>query len=270
MKILIKWVLHLFNWDTFKSEKTTENKVTGLLAEKDDERDHIVGVPTAEQIINRPIKYRIPESTIVRNQRNLNSCASFSACDCVETETLNNNPAQHVTLSRLFHYYVARKEVNKTFPKDGGMTIRDSLKTMHQVGNALEYAYPYDVTKVNDVPPWGAWVLTNILKIKEYKRLLNLEQIKLAVSKNKPTNAGITIYRNYYDLNKENNVYVPNKRMSNFGGHAQMVVGYDDEKQLIELKNSWGGQWGKNGYCFMTYEDFEKESSMYQWWVCEI
>ena len=73
-----------------------------------------------------------------------------------------------------------------------------------------------------------------------------------------------------YDLDKDNHIYVPNKRTTNFFGHAQMVVGYDDEKQLFKLKNSWGGQWGKNGYCYMTYKDFEKESSMYQWWVCEI
>lgn len=42
-------------------------------------------------------------------------------------------------------------------------------------------------------------------------------------------------------------------------GHAVVVTGYDDEKYggSFEILNSWGKEWGKNGYCWIKYKDFE-------------
>ncbi len=42
------------------------------------------------------------------------------------------------------------------------------------------------------------------------------------------------------------------------GGHAMVVVGYDDAKQAFRLMNSWGSQWGDNGFCWVDYEHFRK------------
>ncbi len=37
------------------------------------------------------------------------------------------------------------------------------------------------------------------------------------------------------------------------GGHAVMCVGYDDQAQQFTIRNSWGTQWGQNGYFKMPY-----------------
>ena len=44
------------------------------------------------------------------------------------------------------------------------------------------------------------------------------------------------------------------------GGHAMCVVGYDDNKYggAFEIQNSWGTNWGDNGYIWVTYEDFSR------------
>ncbi len=42
------------------------------------------------------------------------------------------------------------------------------------------------------------------------------------------------------------------------GGHAMVVVGYDDAKNAFRLMNSWGSQWADNGFCWVDYEHFRK------------
>jgi len=45
-----------------------------------------------------------------------------------------------------------------------------------------------------------------------------------------------------------------------YGGHAMCVVGYDDNMYggAFEIQNSWGTDWGNEGYIWITYEDFAK------------
>ncbi len=38
------------------------------------------------------------------------------------------------------------------------------------------------------------------------------------------------------------------------GGHAVLMVGYDDSKHCWLVRNSWGEQWGEEGYFWMPYE----------------
>jgi len=47
--------------------------------------------------------------------------------------------------------------------------------------------------------------------------------------------------------------------MKGFGGHAQCVVGYDDTKYggAFLIMNSWGPQWGNNGFAWVRYKHFK-------------
>lgn len=44
------------------------------------------------------------------------------------------------------------------------------------------------------------------------------------------------------------------------GRHAMCVVGYDDNKYggAFEVQNSWGTDWGNNGYIWIRYKDFSR------------
>lgn len=39
------------------------------------------------------------------------------------------------------------------------------------------------------------------------------------------------------------------------GGHALLCRGYDAQRDVFVLRNSWGRRWGKDGDCFVTLED---------------
>jgi len=43
----------------------------------------------------------------------------------------------------------------------------------------------------------------------------------------------------------------PNEQV--LGGHCVVAVGYDDMKQMVTVRNSWGTGWGQSGYFEMPY-----------------
>jgi C1A family cysteine protease len=48
-------------------------------------------------------------------------------------------------------------------------------------------------------------------------------------------------------------VPMPGHHEQVFGGHAVLVVGYDDSQSRFIVRNSWGTQWGLHGYFLMPY-----------------
>jgi len=42
---------------------------------------------------------------------------------------------------------------------------------------------------------------------------------------------------------------------SYLGGHAISIIGYDDTKQAFIIRNSWGKEWGEQGFGYVSYED---------------
>ena len=47
----------------------------------------------------------------------------------------------------------------------------------------------------------------------------------------------------------------------NIGGHAMVVVGYDDAKEAFKVRNSWGADWGDQGYLWIGYQTFMNEAA---------
>jgi C1A family cysteine protease len=41
---------------------------------------------------------------------------------------------------------------------------------------------------------------------------------------------------------------------THLGGHAVCAVGYDDARRLFIIRNSWGPQYGDQGYYYMSYD----------------
>ncbi|MEK2690768.1 C1 family peptidase [Bdellovibrio sp. GT3] len=44
------------------------------------------------------------------------------------------------------------------------------------------------------------------------------------------------------------------------GGHAILLVGYDDQRRLFMFKNSWGPKWGNQGYGYVTFDHVDNYS----------
>jgi hypothetical protein len=55
-------------------------------------------------------------------------------------------------------------------------------------------------------------------------------------------------------------IWSPSSTEKSIGGHAMCVIGYDDSKYggAFEVMNSWGTQYGENGFVWIKYNDFKK------------
>lgn len=107
----------------------------------------------------------------------------------------------------------------------------------------------------------------NTYEVKDYFTLFKSEetaqektnQTKTSLSEGKPVVIGMMIKENFKNLVKEEEYWNPTKgNTSDAGGHAMVVVGYNDMKGAFEIMNTWGEEWGNNGYCWVKYEDFGK------------
>jgi hypothetical protein len=79
-----------------------------------------------------------------------------------------------------------------------------------------------------------------------------------ALNSNKPVIVSLNIFDELKNVNKSG-VYKP-KFIQNGGGyHAVCLIGYDNVSKEFEFINSWGDQWGDNGFFRMSYEDFARD-----------
>ncbi|MBT29728.1 MAG: cysteine protease [Thalassobius sp.] len=101
-------------------------------------------------------------------------------------------------------------------------------------------------------------------KIKDFARLFGREQspsikietVKKSLSENYPVVFGMKCAPSFYDAK---DVWRPSEDPNgSFGGHAMCVIGYDDTKYggAFEIMNSWGEDWGNDGFIWITYKDF--------------
>lgn len=92
-------------------------------------------------------------------------------------------------------------------------------------------------------------------KIKEYRWAFNLENALKAIGHQGPGILGCWWYEGMMNPDEKGFIKPTGRAV---GGHAIVVRGVNVKNKIVRLSNSWGKSWGKDGDCFMTWEDFEK------------
>ncbi len=104
-------------------------------------------------------------------------------------------------------------------------------------------------------------------KIKDYVALFGLdasdvtkiEETKMSLENRQPVLIGAKVYPSFRSINKFNSQWKPDPdNESLLGGHALCVIGYNDYNKTFEVMNSWGREWGNDGYFTIGYDDFAK------------
>lgn len=160
-----------------------------------------------------------------------------------------------ITPSRLFIYYNERVLENSV-SSDSGATMRDSIKAVVKFGACPESEWKYLVSKFADKP--AAQCFTDALQFQALTYLnirRSLNTMKSCLASGFPFVAGITVYDSFESAQvaKDGKVPLPNSNEAVLGGHAILIVGYDDKTNSFICRNSWGASWGDKGYFYMPY-----------------
>lgn len=168
--------------------------------------------------------------------------------------------------SRLFLYFNERKE-DGTTRQDAGANIRDVFKAANKYGVCDEIIYPYNERSIFKTPPVKAYK-SAFEKPTTYELLpQSVASVKDCIASGFSVIFGFDVYESFMNIGSDGLMPLPTATERIIGGHAVCVVGYDDTKKLLTVRNSWGSSWGDKGHFYMPYSFFESNSCSDSWTV---
>ena len=209
----------------------------------------------------------------IKNQGNIGACTAFAGVGMFEYYQFKAF-GKYIDGSELFIYKAERNMLNWT--GDTGAYLRTAMGALTLFGVPPSDYYPYDTSKYEDEPPAFVYSYGQSFQALTYYRLdplgttgtVTLANIKKQIRAGIPVMMGFTCYTslNHDKTNESGEIPYPSINESVIGGHAVMVVGYDDGNDVINpldkkrkrgvliIRNSWGKEWGDKGYGYIPYE----------------
>ena len=210
------------------------------------------------------LRARLPP---VFHQGNLGSCTAnaLSAAFAFDDPSMIG--------SRLFLYYNERK-MEDSVNDDAGACLSDGVEALHIYGICAETSWPYsdDGFKFKQTPPDQCYQGTYILVFSMHNKLFvyNIEAVsheatsyhhvepteealKAALASGFPLVSGIKVFHGFMST-YDGHVPLPNPSETPHGGHAILLVGYNDATREWLVRNSWGADWGDQGHFYLPYE----------------
>jgi len=163
-------------------------------------------------------------------------------------------------LSRLYLYYNARYATfgpNRPI-EDRGCHIEPALQALKSYGICQEEYWPFIDARVNYQPYSSCYQQYKKFIPFSYRRLGNqIETMKSYLEAGYPLVIGARIYSQFHEAAYYGGaVHHPNeyeKMTATNNGHAMLVVGYTDSYRAFIVRNSYGPQWGNQGYGYFPY-----------------
>ncbi|TMM08509.1 MAG: peptidase [Actinobacteria bacterium] len=190
----------------------------------------------------------------VYDQGQLGSCTANAIGAALEFDQMKEKETPF-TPSRLFIYYCERA-IEGTVNSDSGAQIRDGVKAVNNQGAPPETDWAYDITKFADKPPQQAFDDATQHKSILYQRVTQtLPQQKGCLAAGYPFVFGFVVYESFegQEVASTGQAPMPQAGEKQLGGHAVLAVGYEDDQQRFIVRNSWGSNWGMQGYFTLPY-----------------
>lgn len=183
--------------------------------------------------------------------------------------------------SRLFTYYATRL-IEGTTSFDSGASIRNTIKSGYTYGCVSESIYPYNINNYTKNPAQSIWNTAATHKVTLYSSINDGDIATMKAMLSAPIPFLISFGFDVYDyflssqMTKNGILGLPKSNESLQGGHAVVLVGYDDNMPMPDgttgaflVRNSWGTGWGwqGSGYFWMSYAYVGNISMCNDFWV---
>ena len=218
-----------------KMNKVNLKMQSGAIPSPFDERDMAFGILPVVKREELPEQFSLrSKQTSVKHQGTVGACTAFAACAI-------NEILQKVKDLSEGHLYCRRGN------KPGhGMHPRDACKILQKKGVCSESCWPYisDVKRLCGYSPCNTInIQSERYRIDSYHRVFNSLKATLFSTK-LPILIVVPVYENWESIGTDGKVPMPGGNMISY--HALVLTGWS--KKYLEVKNSWGADFGDNGY----------------------
>lgn len=190
-------------------------------------------------------------------QAALGSCGPHTAAvDLIHSALYRENQPDTPLPSVQFIYWVTRYLMG-TVNQDSGVNNRAMLKALNKYGWCDDALCPYDIPNFTRQPSREAFEQAAKRKIAQYVAVeQNLNIMKAALAAGDTFIFGFSVYQSFEDSRTEQtgDIPMPSRSESQLGGHDVLIVGYDDDAGMFDIRNSYGSDWGNGGYGRIPYE----------------
>jgi C1A family cysteine protease len=206
----------------------------------------------------------------IYDQGQLGSCTGNAIAGAIDYDN-HKITGSFWTPSRLWIYYQERV-IEGTVAQDAGGQIRDGMKSVAQLGVCPETAWPYVTTDFAEAPPRKDYKKALKDRVLRYEVVTQeLFALKSVLAAGTPVVFGFTVYESFESaaVAKSGIVPMPAPSEKVVGGHAVVLVGYNDAADRFLVRNSWGPGWGQKGYFEMPYLYVTSGSLASDFWVVQ-
>ena len=241
------------------------------------------GPPLSRGDYNLPSRISLKNYTpAVGNQGGSGSCVGWASAYAARTLAEKRQKQLSIPTSAFSEAfspaYIFNQIKTSKNSCEGGSTISEALSIMSTQGVLPALEFPYSDASCDRLPTIAEKISAASYKIKTYRRIASWDSvnqhipIRRALASGHPVVIGMLVGEtfmkheggNTISFTAEDRRLVTSKRLDrsikldDYGGHALTVIGYDDAFNggSLEVMNSWGDDWGNDGYFWITYEDF--------------
>jgi hypothetical protein len=257
--------------------KSKINRKYNLRPDRRDDRDFRWQVPEHVRVATLPESADlVPLMPPVYDQKGYGTCASNAVAGVLHYLMVHGKVCTPFAPSRLFLAWNADAIEGSVKESDGVYSIRDVVSPTTSLGFVCETLWTYDEMHLDVKPTSEVFAEAEKHTTTSYQRVQDndLPSIKAALAMGHPVACGIQVYGQLESAQcaVDGVVATPGwwgRLTTCLGGHAIVLVGYDDKTQKFTFRNSWGLGWAQAGYGTLGYDYIANSSLASDFWVVD-